>query len=163
MYWAPNPLARRVPVIVASVDPAIRVHDLLSLHEIGLAEQASARILGGVISLAVLSALLLSGMGVYAVMSFGVSRRVGDIAIRAALGAQPSRLLAAIFSRAFVQLGLGVLAGATGAVALGGTTLSVEIVSVAMVMMVVGAVACIVPARRVLRLAPSEALKAGAE
>ena len=156
-------LTRRVPVIVASVDPEIRVHDLLSLHEIGLAEQASARILGGVISLAVLSALLLSGMGVYALMSFGVSRRVGEIAIRAALGAQPTRLLAAIFSRALAQLGLGILAGATGAVALGGTTLGVEIVLVATVMMVVGAVACIAPARRVLGLAPSEALKAGAE
>ena len=156
-------LARRVPVIVASIDPAIRVHDLLSLHEIGLAERASARMLGGVISLAVLSVLILAGMGVYALMSFGVSRRVGEIAIRAALGAQPTHLLAAIFSRAFVQLGLGVLAGATGAVVLGGTTLVGETVLVATVMIAVGAVACVAPARRVLRLAPSEALKAGAE
>ena len=46
---------------------------------------------------------------------------------------------------------------------LGGTTLVGEIVLVATVMMAVGAVACVAPARRVLRLAPSEALKAGAE
>ena len=104
-----------------------------------------------------------SGMGVYALMSIGVTRRVGEIAIRAALGAQPTRLLAAIFSRAFVQAGLRVPARATGAVALGGTTLGGEVALVATFMMVVGAVACIVPARRVLRLAPSEALKAGAE
>ena len=71
----------------------------------------------GALALAVvtLSVLLLSAAGIYALMSFTVTRRRREIGIRAALGAHPRRILASIFSRALGQLALGLMVGAAAA------------------------------------------------
>jgi ABC-type lipoprotein release transport system permease subunit len=51
-------------------------------------------------------------------VSFTVARRRKEIGIRAALGADPSRILAGIFSRALAQLAAGAAVGLAGAIAL---------------------------------------------
>ena len=64
--------------------------------------------------------LRLSAAGIYALMSFTVARRRREVGIRAALGAQPRRLLASIFSRALGQLAVGVVVGLLAAALLDG-------------------------------------------
>jgi putative ABC transport system permease protein len=117
-------------------------------------------------------ALLLSTAGVYALVSFTLSRRTREIGIRAALGAAPRRIVAAIFSRAFAQIGLGILAGsvpgyllvAKGApeMARGGGALVAAGASAAVgaFIVVVTGLACAIPARRALRINPTDALRA---
>ena len=56
-------------------------------------------------------ALLLSLSGIYAVLSFIVARRTREIGVRVALGASRRRVIAAIFRRPLIQVGLGVVAG----------------------------------------------------
>jgi len=56
-------------------------------------------------------ALLLSLAGIYAVLSFTVARRTREIGLRVALGANPRRVIGAIFRRPLWQVGFGVLAG----------------------------------------------------
>src|SRR4026209_2539687 len=62
-------------------------------------------------SLVILTALLLSAAGIYAMMSFTVSQRRKEIGIRAALGADAGRLLRSIFTRAALQLAAGIVVG----------------------------------------------------
>jgi ABC-type antimicrobial peptide transport system permease subunit len=56
-------------------------------------------------------AVLLSLSGIYAVLSFTVSRRTREIGVRVALGASPRRVVAAIFRRPLTHVTLGVLTG----------------------------------------------------
>jgi ABC-type antimicrobial peptide transport system permease subunit len=67
-----------------------------------------------------------------------------------------------IFSRAFLQIGAGVLAGSALAALLGlGSTRQVMLLLAADgVMLIVGLIACAVPLRRALRIEPTEALRA---
>ena len=81
-------------------------------------DQGIMRQIGLVLILAMLSVVVLSAAGIYALMSFTVARRRREIGIRAALGADPTRVLAGIFARALGQLGLGTAVGLAGAVAL---------------------------------------------
>lgn len=56
-------------------------------------------------------AVLLSLSGIYAVLSFTVSRRTREIGVRVALGASPRRVVGAIFRRPLTHVTLGVLTG----------------------------------------------------
>ena len=106
--------------------------------------------------------LLLSATGIHALMSFTVARRTREIGIRAALGARPGRIVTGIFSRAFLQIGAGVLAGSglAALVGLGSTRQVMLLLAADGVMLVVGLIACAVPLTRALRIEPTEALRA---
>jgi ABC-type antimicrobial peptide transport system permease subunit len=120
-----------------------------------------------VVGLITLSVLLLSAAGVYALMSFTVSRRQREIGIRSALGASRSRIVWSIFSRTGRQLALGLALGALATGALdrlsGGELLrgqaTVLLATVAALMVLAGAIASTGPARRALRIQPMEALR----
>jgi ABC-type antimicrobial peptide transport system permease subunit len=100
-------------------------------------------------------------------MSFTVTQRRKEVAIRAALGADARRLLLSVFSRALRQLAVGALAGMAVAAGLNRLTHG-ELVNgnvllvlplVASFMIVVGLLAALGPARRGLRIQPTEALR----
>ena len=117
-------------------------------------------------------ALLLSTAGVYSLMSFTLSRRTREIGIRVALGAAPRRIVTTIFSRAFAQIGLGILAGCVPGfllVALGAPEMSrgagiplAGVATLASAAFIAGVtvLACLLPARRALRIPPTVALRA---
>ena len=113
------------------------------------------------------SVLLLSAAGVYALMSFAVAQRRREIGIRAALGADARRLLWSVFARATGQLAFGVLVGvglALGADAVSngefmGTIAPVLVGSMTALITIVGLLAAFGPARRGLRLHPTQALR----
>jgi ABC-type antimicrobial peptide transport system permease subunit len=54
--------------------------------------------------------LLISIAGMSSVLSFSVARQTREIGIRIALGADPRRIIATVFSRAMVQIGVGTVA-----------------------------------------------------
>jgi ABC-type antimicrobial peptide transport system permease subunit len=91
-------------------------------------------------------------------MSITVSQRRKEIGIRMALGADRTRIVASIFSRALGQLLVGAGLGAALAVALG-TTTGVVLGLVAVFMMGIGFLAALGPARRCLSIEPTEALR----
>ena len=95
-------------------------------------------------------------------MSFTVARRTREIGIRVALGAGPGRIVAGIFSRAFLQISTGVLAGSglAALMGLGSTRQLLLLLAADAVMLVVGLAACAVPLSRALRIDPAEALRA---
>jgi putative ABC transport system permease protein len=98
-------------------------------------------------------------------MAFTVAQRRREIGLRVALGANPLRLLATIMSRSLWQLAAGVGIGSTLAILLfsegeltAGSGMEILPPLVAFVL-AVGLLAAAVPARRALRIQPTEALR----
>ncbi len=159
---APEGFAPRLRALAAEVDPTIRLTDVQPLTQVGGGEAQMNWALTSVAWLISFIVLLLSATGIHSLMSFTVARRTREIGIRAALGARPGRIVTGIFSRAFLQIGAGVLAGSALAALLGlGSVRQVFLLLAADgIMLVVGLVACAVPLRRALRIEPTEALRA---
>ena len=112
--------------------------------------------------------LLLSAAGLYALMAFTVAQRRREIGIRSALGAQPGQLVAAVFRRAFRQIAVGAAVGMLAAYLvgryvpieqIGGLPIPGSLPGAAAFMLLVGVLAAFGPARRGLRIDPTEALR----
>jgi hypothetical protein len=163
---APANYIGRLRELLAEVDPTVRLaaYPLMDIYR-----QASVarRLVTAAIALVTLSVLLLSGAGIYALMSFTVSQRRKEIGIRAALGADATRILRNIFARATGQLALGVVVGISAALLIdwlgGGEMLggagALLLPAISALMLIVGLLASIGPARRGLRLEPTQALR----
>jgi hypothetical protein len=160
----PEAFAIRLHRIAADVDPTIRLTQVQPLGRMGGGEERIGWVLTTVAWLISFVVLLLSATGIHALMAFTVARRTREIGIRAALGAPPRRIVAGIFSRAFLQISAGILAG-SGLAALAGLGSTREVVlllAADAIMLVVGLAACAAPLRRALRIDPTEALRAEA-
>jgi predicted permease len=154
----PVAFASRLRTIAAEVDPMIRLTDVQQLGQVGGQQARINWTLTAVAWLVVFLVLMLSATGIHALMSFTVARRTREIGIRAALGAQHGRLVAGIFSRAFLQIGAGIVIAALAGI--GSTRQAMLLIGADAVMLIVGLGACAVPVRRALRIDPMEALRA---
>ena len=159
---APEDFAARLRTVAAEVDPTIRLTDVRPLAQVGGGEAQMNWVLTSVAWLISFIVLLLSATGIHALMSFTVARRTREIGIRAALGAGHGKIVAGIFSRAFLQIGAGVVVGSglAAMIGLGSTREVLLLIGADLVMLLVGLTACAVPVRRALRIDPTEALRA---
>ena len=161
-------LAERLRDVAASVDPALHVDEVRTLAEIyrdhRFGDNLGAITIGAITG----SVLLLSAAGLYALMAFTVAQRRREIAIHSALGAQPGQLVAAVFRRAFWQIGAGSAVGMLAAYLVGryvpieqvgGLPIPGVLPGAAAFMLLVGVLASLGPARRGLRIDPTEALR----
>jgi predicted lysophospholipase L1 biosynthesis ABC-type transport system permease subunit len=153
--------------VAAVVDPTLRFTSLETLEERLGELQAGQRIAGLSLGLVTLSVALLSMAGLYALMSYAVVRRHREIGIRRALGSQDTSILASIFGRVLAQLGIGAVAGLALA-ALSSTVIGAElgdprahwfVAGVFVALLGAALLAALGPARRGLRIAPTEALR----
>ena len=115
------------------------------------------------------TALLLAAMGIYAVMSYAVTRRVHEIGIRAALGATRQELVQLILRQGMRLAGIGMIVGLLGAVAL--TRLMANLLygvnpadpltllAVTLLLGAIALLACYIPARRATAVDPVVALR----
>ena len=114
-------------------------------------------------------ALLLAGLGLYGVTSYAVTRRRAEIGIRLALGAEPTGVVRFVLVRVFVLVALGVIIGT--AVSWWSSQFiasllydlqprdAVTLVSAAVTLTVVGALAGWLPAYRASRIDPAQVLR----
>jgi predicted permease len=161
----PEAFTARLRSIAAAVDPTLRLVDVQPLARVGGGEAEINWTLTAVAGLISFMILMLSATGIHALMSFTVARRTREIGIRAALGANPGRLVASIFSRAFLQIGIGILIGSAVATLIGvspaGPAFQTSLLlGAGGITLVVGLAACWLPLRRALRIQPTEALRA---
>ena len=96
LHAGPDPAAmsRRLQEIGTNLDPTLRLDNVRRLDEVYGETQMSSNLTSYALAVVTLSVLLLSAAGLYALMSFTVTRRRREIGIRMALGAPPGRMLA---------------------------------------------------------------------
>ncbi len=168
---ASGPLSFSVPIQkqIAALDPEMPVRDVFTMQQIIERSLGNASLSAAlVLAFAVLS-LMLAAVGLYGVLSYVMTQRTGEIGIRMALGAKREQVVGMMLGDglrpAFYGLVLG-LAASAGAVRLiqsmlyGTRSLDpVIFAGVAATLLVVAAVACLVPAWKASRIDPMQALR----
>lgn len=162
----PAILVPRLRAIAGDLEPGLRLGDTRRLDDAAWRQDMGLVVMAGALVSVVALGLFLSAAGVFSLMSVSVARRTREIGLRAALGASSGALLRGIFSRALVLVGTGVAAGngllfllmfTQDQIPWGFFTRALLITST--LMMTAGVLACIEPARRALRINPTDALK----
>jgi putative ABC transport system permease protein len=156
--------------IVRRIDPDMPLFQVRTLEQVIDTSVAAPRSMAWLLSAFALSALMLAAIGVFGVMSHAVSQRTREIGVRMAVGASPHRVLGGIVGEGLIQVALGLVVGAIlsmlTASLLSGLLFGVSALSVTPYLIVVGLlgtvslVACLVPARRAMKIAPAVALRA---
>jgi predicted permease len=164
----PASLTSAIQKEIAALNPDLNVHmETLKEHmQIPLfPAHAAGALLGGF----GLVALLLSTLGLYAVVAYSVSRRTREIGVRTALGAQKEDVLKLVIGQGAKMALVGIAIGLLGAFAC--TRVLVELlygvkaldpatfIGISILLMGVAALASYVPARRAARVSPVEALR----
>jgi predicted permease len=159
------PLAPRVAALARQADVDLQIRDIATLDEVVAREQASKSIGGIVFNAVLVGSVVFAAAGLYALMAVAVARRTREIGIRLALGARRRDVLGSVFARAARQLGGGIIAGNSLIMLIAWRTdsltanLVASSVITSVIMAVVGVLACAAPARRALRVQPTEALR----
>src|SRR5262249_24950869 len=107
----PLNLSQGLRETVSSVNPDIPLYWVQTVDEAAAQSLWFIRVFGTMFMIFGFVALFLASVGLYAVMSFSVSRRTREVGIRMALGAQGRDVIGMIFGQGAWQLGIGMAAG----------------------------------------------------
>jgi predicted permease len=168
----PAAIAGAARAVLQRAEPGVAVFNVQSLEALVATQLAPARFLSWLTGAFASIALLLAVIGIYGTLAYWVRRRTAEIGIRAALGADRSRLLGLVLGQAFAMAGLGVgLGAALGAwltrfiaTQLYGVqpTDWLSFAGTALIMLTAALAASVAPASRALRLDPIVALRSDA-
>jgi len=167
---SPAALSRTIAEVIAGVDRDLSV-SFRALDDQVNAALVQDRLLAMLSGFFGALALLLSGVGLYGVTAYAVSRRRTEVGIRMALGATPGGVIALVLTRAGLLVGAGVVLGAAGSYwaaslvtsltfGVGARDLS-TFAGAAAVLGATGALAAWLPARRASRIDPALVLRDG--
>jgi predicted permease len=143
-----------------------RIRPMKGLLGDGLAQPRLNSVLIGVFAA---SALLIAGVGIFALLSYTVALRRREIGVRVALGARPSDVMRLIGRRALLTAGFGLSLGLAGSFAgsqiLRGFLYGVRpldvmgVLAVATALAILTLAASVLPARQAARIDPHQALR----
>ncbi len=165
----PNNMVSAVTSAVHAIDSDQPVTDVMSMDDL-IATSLSQRRFSMLLLAAFAGlALLLAAVGIYSVLAFAVRRRVREIGIRMALGAEIKDILQLIVTEGMKPALIGVAIGLAGAVALGRVLASLiygisatdplTFTAVAALLCLVAFMASVIPALRAARIEPTRALR----
>jgi putative ABC transport system permease protein len=165
----PAALAGPLKEMVRSVDPNLTVFRVRTMDD--LFERSSVnmiRMVGRIYDLAATLGLLLALIGLYAVVSYQVTRRTREVGIRMALGAERQNVIGIFLGQAIAMSLSGVLIGLVLSLfadrfsesTLGSTALRPALLAgVSLALLFTAIVASAIPAVRAARIDPQQALR----
>jgi len=165
----PGARAASLRAALTSMDKSLPVYALKPMTEY-LHDSLSRRRFN-LILLSVFSgvALVLAAVGIYGVISYGVTQRTHEMGIRMALGARPRDVLKLVVRQAMVLTLGGVGIGLLSSLALTrlmksllfnvGVTDPLTFAVIALLMILIAMLACLIPARRATKVDPLVALR----
>jgi predicted permease len=160
------PAVRRV---LSDLDNNLPMFDVLTQDQRIERILFTERLIAYLASLFGLVALILACIGLYGLLSYEVARRTKEIGVRTALGAQKKDLLRLVVGQGLALVSVGIVFGLVGAFGVTrflksllygvAPTDAYTLVAVCSLLLVVGGVACLIPARHATRVAPMIALR----
>jgi putative ABC transport system permease protein len=164
----PTTVAASLRAVVASAIPGATAYAVTTLDARLGSFVAQRRLQTWMLTAGSLTALLLTGIGLYGLIHYSVASRTQEVGIRMALGARPRDIIRAIVGEgltlSLAGLAIGLIAttwaGQAASSLLFGVTPGdpATLTGVAALLLVVAAAACYLPARRAVRISPLAAL-----
>ena len=165
----PTSLIAPLRRIVAEADPDVPTYAVASLRDVVAVSRAPMITATRLMSAYATAALLLAVAGTYAVLSYLVTQRRRELAVRMALGATPREIVALVARESGVMIGAGVAVGLVGAIAgarllasllygVGALDLTV-VLGVVAIAGIAGVCAATLPARRAALVDPCASLR----
>jgi putative ABC transport system permease protein len=162
-------LRESVRSAVRAVDPDQPIANATSMEQhlagVLISERFGALLMGTLAGVG----LLVAALGLYGVMSYGVSQRTSEIGLRVALGASPRAVLGLVLGNGLALVAAGLLGGLAAAAILARLLANMlfgvsandpgTFTLVALVLTASALAACWLPARRAARLDPLVALR----
>jgi ABC-type antimicrobial peptide transport system permease subunit len=163
-------LALPIQKVIGGLDRDLPVSDVMTMQQIIGNSTVDVGFDSTLILTFAVIALVLAAVGLYGVLSYMVTQRTSEIGIRIALGSQRGEVLRLMLADglgpAWIGLALGLLGGAFAVRLIRGMLYGVQpldwsvFAEVALMLMLVAAIACAIPAWRASRLDPVRALRA---
>ncbi len=154
---------------ISSLDPSLPIYDIKTLTGYLKDALAPQRLATFLVSGFGVLAVILAAIGLYGALSYDVEQRTQEIGIRMALGAQPRDVLRLIIKKGMTLTLIGASIGIGAALAMTRLLKSLlfgvsaadplTFAAVAVVLTVVGLLACYVPARRAIQVDPIKSLR----
>jgi predicted permease len=165
----PSAIVPAVRAQVRAIDDRLPMSNVLTMRQVIAASATPPRFRTLLIGTFSALALLLATLGIYGVVSYSVTQRSREMAIRMALGARARGVLGLVLRQGLAPVAVGIGVGLLAAMALSRvlaavlfevtTTDALVFTGVPALMLLVAAAATIAPARRATRVAPMEALR----
>jgi putative ABC transport system permease protein len=165
----PALLAEPVRAEMRRLDKNVPLYDMRTMSTLRSDAISTRRFVLLIVGAFGVLALGLAAIGVYGVMSLIFSERTREVGVRLALGAKPSQLLAMIIRQATgfgaIGVAIGLVVALPTALLLQGQLYGVDAIdpttflSVPAVLLLISALAALVPARKAMRIDPVEALR----
>jgi predicted permease len=154
---------------IRHLDPDVAAYNIESLERLSEKSRWTHRMLSAFLALFAPIGTVLSAAGLYAIAAYGVTGRRSEIGIRLALGARRSQVAWLFMRRTLLHAAIGLTTGMAGALAAGqvlrgllvGTspTDPLTFAGTALLLLATAAAACLIPARRAMRLDPLAVLR----
>ncbi|MEJ2503572.1 MAG: ADOP family duplicated permease [Gemmatimonadota bacterium] len=164
----PARLTGAVRGLIADRDPSLPLYDVATLTSELDAQTALGRMVSAFLTVFAVLALVAAAIGLFGVLAFVVRGRRAEIAVRAALGAGPRRILRLVVGQGLAMVAMGLAVGILAALAAArfaasqlygvSATDPVILAGTAMALLAVGVAASALPAIAALRVDPRTAM-----
>jgi putative ABC transport system permease protein len=165
----PQDIIPAVRTVVGGIDANLPISNIRTLEEIVTASVSTRRMTMLLLVVFAVLAVVLALAGVYGVLSYTIARRTSEIGVRLALGAEPHGVLRLVVAQGMLPVAIGAAIGLVSMIWLSRLMASllfqvrpydpVTYTVVVASLVAISALACYIPARRVLRVDPAIALR----
>ena len=165
----PEAIEKGLRTAVAGLDPSLPVYRVRTARNAVEQGLGNISLLGSLLGAFAMLGLVLAAIGIYGVISYTVVQRTGEFGIRMALGAQGRDVLWLVLRKGAVLILMGAMLGGAGAYAVSKLLIAaipslptrdpITLAVTSFVLVVIGMVACYLPARRATKVDPLIALR----